>query len=741
MPESEQPPFRSDASELVLSNNADFAIETYLFEPSAAEARLGYLYAAGETEARDGVGKELLDMTISALQREYYRDPSRNSLNSFESALHQANLVLHDASEQGIRDWMGYFHVSVGVLAQESLHVSTAGHGTIFLVRRTSVTELSADLSYSPITEPLRTFSQVASGTVAPRDVVFFGTSALQTAFRREDLTRIVIDPSADRISSRLEQLYEDQQLTAALAAIVFTTVSPAIAVAPASVGGEQELPRRQSVMAQVKPRQPLVIERSVLRSALAIIGRTFSMGGAWLRAVAWPVLLRGSKASGRAVAAASVSTGHAARELTKQGVSRVQERTGESGQAAAALRPPRRPLLPRIGGAIAGLPGGLVSWLKRLPRATKVFAIITVVLVVVLVATLSFLQQKRTEDASIQQASETLHDARTKADAAETALIYDNRDQARNLLTDAEGQVAQLAGTGLYVEEVQALQTQIVSIQDRLQRIARASTAATSVIGEFSEALDGAVPTSLTVLGDTLYTFNPTTNTIIAMKSDGAVETVTETTSGIGFLTSGTAHVADKTIVFTTDAPGVALFDSKNNELSGQEISFSSESPDLGDVVTYGSRLYAHDRSAGNIYGFSKSLRGYGSGLPWISDPDFPKDSIVSFAVDGGIFTLHSDGAIKRLFKGVSDEFIAEPVEPPLAGATKIIVSDELRYLYVFDPGRNRVVVYDKQGVLLQQVLLDVAPDLHDVAIAADESTLYALDGTRVLAVPLVTE
>ena len=67
MPESEQPPFRSDASELVLSNNADFAIETYLFEPSAAEARLGYLYAAGETEARDGVGKELLDMTISAL--------------------------------------------------------------------------------------------------------------------------------------------------------------------------------------------------------------------------------------------------------------------------------------------------------------------------------------------------------------------------------------------------------------------------------------------------------------------------------------------------------------------------------------------------------------------------------------------------------------------------------------------------------------------------------------------------
>jgi len=248
-------------------------------------------------------------------------------------------------------------------------------------------------------------------------------------------------------------------------------------------------------------------------------------------------------------------------------------------------------------------------------------------------------------------------------------------------------------------------------------------------------------VPTSLVILGDVLYSFNPTTNAIIAMGTDGSTSAVTQTTSGIGFITGGIAHVADKTIVYTTDGPGIALFDSKSNELTSQEISFSSDSPTLGDIATYGSRLYAHDRSANNIFGFSKSLRGYGSGSPWITDADFPSDSIVSFSVDGGIFTLHADGEIRRLFKGEPEDFNMEPVDPPLTGSTKIISSDEMKYLYVFDPERSRVVVYNKNGILQQQIVLDIAPDLLDVTIAADEATLYALDGTRVLAISLLDD
>src|SRR5436190_8813059 len=99
---------KPDAQELILCDNQAYACETYIFDPSTGEEHLGYLFAAAETEDRGGVGKELLDMVVTAIQNEYYRDPSRNPVHSFELALHQANLILHDAAERGVRDWMGY---------------------------------------------------------------------------------------------------------------------------------------------------------------------------------------------------------------------------------------------------------------------------------------------------------------------------------------------------------------------------------------------------------------------------------------------------------------------------------------------------------------------------------------------------------------------------------------------------------------------------------------------------------
>ena len=194
MNQTNAPSLQPDASELILVPDTRFSCETYIFDPVSEEESLGRLFAVGETEDRGGVGAELLDLTVQALQREYYREPSRGVLASFESALHQANLVLHDTAERGVRDWMGYFHVSVGILAHDNLHVSTAGNATILLARKSRITPISADLSHSPITNPLRTFAQVASGTVATRDVLFFGTSALTTIYRLEELSRFSID-------------------------------------------------------------------------------------------------------------------------------------------------------------------------------------------------------------------------------------------------------------------------------------------------------------------------------------------------------------------------------------------------------------------------------------------------------------------------------------------------------------------------------------------------------------------
>src|SRR3989344_146564 len=197
----------ADVSEIVLGEDARVCGDTFIFEPAAAERHLGRLFVAIETEERASAGSELIKKFVNALQREYYRDPTRRMLPGLESALHQANLVLHEATEQGQREWMRSWHAAVGVLSKTTLHVSTAGEGKILLARQSRLTSIASGLSHSPITDPLRTFAQVASGVVSTRDVLFFGTSQLNTIFRYDDLARLSIDRAAATVTTRLRQL------------------------------------------------------------------------------------------------------------------------------------------------------------------------------------------------------------------------------------------------------------------------------------------------------------------------------------------------------------------------------------------------------------------------------------------------------------------------------------------------------------------------------------------------------
>jgi hypothetical protein len=710
-----------EASELVVGSDLGFACETYIFEPAPAEVDLGHLYAVGETEDRGGIGKELLDLTVQALQREYYRAPQRGMLASFESALHQANLVLHDTAEQGIRDWMGHFHVAVAVLAGPTLHISTAGLGNIWLARRSQTTSISQDLSHSPITNPLRTFAQVASGTVATRDILYLGTAELPQIFRPEDLSRFAIEHSSAHITTRLQQLYADQGSRAPLAALVISLLPTHIAAESLNPEAGPLVPRRRRDMATVPaPRRPLVIQRSSLRTLLFLMSRFVVSAFRLLGTHLWPLILKGSRQGGRVVAQASLATTKNVQALTQRGWQTLPT----SGQRVEAVRS-------RLSVT------GMRQWLARLPRTSKIFAVVAVVLAVALMSSLGLLQRKRATDTQIQQASETLQEARTKQAAVETALIYDNRDQAQTLLGEAQEDLAQLRSTGLYTAEADALAGELSALHDRLQRVARVKDEALQSIGDFATALPDAELATLLFLDNTLYTVDPATNRIAGLPLGGSASIVSEKTEGIGFVTDAVAHPADKNIIFATNTPGLALFDTKTITLRAQDSSLASDAKPSA-LAVYSNRLYLFDQTAGTILTFSKSLRGYSGGTHWITDTDFDKQTIRDFAIDGSVYTLHTDGSLHKLFKGEEVDFPVTKLEPALNEATRLLASEEWTYLYVVDPAHKRVVRLTKEGVLERQILLDNLQNMRDVAVGPDEKVLYVLDGTRVVGVSL---
>ncbi len=736
------PSLKPDAKELILGQDTRYMCETYMFEPSPEETALGYMYAAGEIEDRGGVGKELLDLVVSAVQKEYYRDPKRSPASSFELALHQANLILHDSVEQDIRDWMGYFHVAIAVLVGNILHISVAGGASVQLCRKSTVTEVSTGLAHFPITNPLRTFSQLASGAVAPRDTIFLSTLHFSTLYRPEDLAHFAIEHSATTITARLQQLYADQSYNTAVA-VVTVSVLPKYIVSPREEVYAAPLRIRDHANTQqqnLAPRRPLIIHRTGLASTLFFLVQLIGRGWRSFLAHVWPHIKRGGAKGGQALVQVSKTTSQNVKTLTSSLRTSRSVSLGLKKTSVLRLLPARLSIP-----AVKTWPGmiwaKIVGTLTHLPSTSKIFAVIALVLLVALAASLVLLHKKRVTDQEIQHASELLHEAITKKDAAEAALVYNNRDQAALLLKDAEGVLTQLRDTTLYQAEGQAVAQQITVERDRMQKITRTTPDQVRVVGDFASGITKKPPHTLFFVNGQIYTFNPDNNAILSMDTAGTTAVATANTQGIGFFTAGSGLTADKTLLLTTAEPGLALFDATTNTIQKQAIEALPKDTVLSAIAPFGNRLYIYDTKTKNILSFSKTLRGYSGGTAWITDATFPKDSIRSLAVDGTIFTLHADGTIRRLFKGVATEFKQEAVEPLLNNADKIVTSENLRHLYVLDTSRNRIVIFNKKGALIRQIFFETPSHITDFALDDQEINLYVLDGTKVVAVPVTAE
>lgn len=734
-----------DIDDFVFFEHSERVGDTYIFEPSPEEKKLGRLLAAVEVDDKDGIGEDFFDTLVHALQREYYRDPKRGILASFESALHQANLILYDMAERGVRDWMGSLHMSVLVLSGTTLHVSTAGEGIILLARRSRVTEVGSGLSHSPITDPLRTFSQVASGVVIRRDVLFIGTSHTSALFKSSDLTRLITDYSAATITMRLQQLYQDQRNRLPVAILVVSILPHHLAQQHAKQLPQPATREPISTSGSLLPRQSLKISRSLFKHVLRLVGRIITYLWIKLRGVVWPFVKQGSQRGSKVLFQASRKARRSVLSVTTKTVKRIKSQKASTG--GDVIESPslpvglasKRVILSQVQSLPRKVISLIINALKMMPSSSKLFAVLAIILAVSLVTSLFLLQNKRAEDAQIQMASELLHEARTKKEAADTALIYDNRDQTRSLLSDAQKLLDRLAATNLYQEQTKDLQNNIVVVRDRLDKVTRVPVDESLVVGDFSLEISPGSLKKLFYLNNNLYTFDSSNNSIVRMTSEGVVDVVSKSTQGIGFFTSGTIHEADKTLILMTDTPGIALYDTKTELLHKQEIDFPSSSPEIMSLAVFGNRLYVYDRAANNIYGYSKTLRGYSGGNAWITDGEFSKDTINSIGVDGYVYTLHEDGTINKLLKGTPVEFSLEKIEPRISGSAGLLINEDLRHLYVLDKETKRVIIFDTKGNLNRQIQLGEQSLPIDIAVDSDETTVYILDGTKVIAVSLV--
>lgn len=749
--------------------------DTFIFDPDESEAKLGSLYLVLETINSSDKSSQVIESVATAIRKEYYRDSERGLYESLEEALNQANHVLSDYVDQGELDLVENFHAAACAFYGQNLHVSRVGEAELLLARNGRLNNIGEGLSDNNLRRPHHVFTNVASGAVSENDVILLITPQLSHLIPHDRLNRMLINKSPAEVIGLLRSLLDDSREDTAFALLLLHFAKlperlPPPAV-PLNLPKKVDLTQDRPTHPSVRPRRPINTKRSFWSTIIRIIKQISIIVWIFLRDKAFPIVLKTSSWSvkkGGDIAYSAKNSAQkiiSARRLKKTGLeensdseSNYSENTiqeeehidnnnnyeedsvvflEEDSQYEQKESVPTRFFLPIVKFLREGIKK-FASFTKS-GKNIKISLVAILTLAIVLIFGIRSLAQKKQTETDLRGIAEKLEQARVKKDNADSALIYNNTDKAKQDLSEALSLANSVKESGHYTAEATSLISAMQNTEDRMDKITRVTSP--DIVGDFSTIAGSLKTPAMVAIDKLIFTFDPTNNAIFQLDTASKeTKVASQSSQGIGYFRTANTIPAEKSILLSTDTPGLVIFDTQRKDLLKQEIKFPDGFSNVKAVGLFGSRLYILSTEKKMIYGFSKTLAGYDGGSSWLTDTKIPVERAVSMGVDGYIYLLLDDGKIVKMLKGKQVEFKQQIPTKPIANPTRMVIYDGLKHIYILDPAQKRVIVYDTVGNLVNQYVFPNVKDLRDIAIGGKEEILYVLDETRVNAVPLKT-
>ncbi|MBI2620944.1 hypothetical protein HYW61_01830 [candidate division WWE3 bacterium] len=177
-------------------------------------------------------------------------------------------------------------------------------------------------------------------------------------------------------------------------------------------------------------------------------------------------------------------------------------------------------------------------------------------------------------------------------------------------------------------------------------------------------------------------------------------------------------------------DGEGFKLY-----SVASGEVVESYAKAGLGVAATYLDFVYGVSGDA--ITKYTKS-GGVLVGSVWAKDGALEKAA--AMAIDGSIYVLKNTGELLEFFRGNNMNLKLSDLAVPLSSPVDVVADSELENIYIADAGNERVVIVDKDGKLVKQLVVTDSSwsDIRSVGVARDEKKLYVLSGTKVYEVEL---
>jgi hypothetical protein len=151
---------------------------------------LGYIAGIFEIADNSEDSSYVVNYLISIIKKEYFSRPKRGVIESFEAALHKANLALSKLASHGNINWIGRLNAVCAVIEKGNLHISNTGMASVLLMRSNSLTNISEGGTDVSEANPLKTFQDVLSGRLENGDKLIIATDNIFEIFSLEEIKR-----------------------------------------------------------------------------------------------------------------------------------------------------------------------------------------------------------------------------------------------------------------------------------------------------------------------------------------------------------------------------------------------------------------------------------------------------------------------------------------------------------------------------------------------------------------------
>jgi hypothetical protein len=189
-----------------------------------------------------------------------------------------------------------------------------------------------------------------------------------------------------------------------------------------------------------------------------------------------------------------------------------------------------------------------------------------------------------------------------------------------------------------------------------------------------------------------------------------------------------------------------VGIYDRRVYVLSDLGIwRIDDETRKLFEIDSEWQKTITLEMYAGNIYLASSSgiwrypvvEAGFGNKSSWLEEGTSSIDKSVSMAIDGFVWLAEEDGLVRKFARGVEDNFTIKKLEIGLSEIKDLYVDENGRFLYILEPGRQRIVLLDKEsGIYKEQFVADEFSDARSLVVNENSGEMFILVGDRILRV-----